>query len=1144
MRLSLVCISKVLSLSRYDKKVSNLLIMPKRHLQNTPVVKKLKSNHNFQVNERNNKMVNTLEINSSNGNCTRDVKVEYLNTPVKSENDKKLYRVIRLENGLTALLIADTHSSEELKNGISEIGAEKLSSESDDSEESENEDDNEVSDENDESDEDESDDDVSDDNECDDDIEFSNSAKRSTKEEKKAACALCVGVGSFSDPAEIPGLAHFLEHMVFMGSKKYPEENDFDSFIKKRGGSDNASTECEQTTFHFEIQEKHLPQALDRFAQFFISPLMRRDAITREREVVESEFQMALPSDLYRKEQLFCSFAKPNHPATKFAWGNLTTLRDSIEDDKLYEELHKFRERHYSAHRMTLAVQARLSLDALEQLVKDCFSDVPSNGLPSDDFSKFKGADSFDTSDFRNMYKMKPVKDICQIELTWSMPPLHHLYKSKPHQYVSWIIGHEGKGSLINYLRKKMWCLDIFTGNAEGGFEHSSMYALFSLCLTLTDEGHKHLKEVLEAVFSYINMVRKNGPDQRIYNEISLIEKTNFKFMDEEDPVEYVESLCENMHFYAPEDYINGNDLYFEYNPSGIQDCLNTLRADNVNIIIFDKKFNEEELINTEPWFNTKYSRNSIPNEWTETWKIIEPLPEFHLPEPNIYITTDFKLMTLPENVPKYPTKIHSDEIMEVWYRPDPKFRLPEALMYFYLISPSSIATPEGCVMMDLFIATLKQLLVEKTYAATAAELHHSIYTCDKGVVLKVDGYNQKLPLLLNTIIECMAESPNLISKDLFDIMKQEQLKSYYNKFLKPSKLVKDIRMCILILRHCSSTDKYAAISSIDYDQFLNFIKHFTDHLFIQCLVQGNVTMEDVIENVTNCRKILKCGSLLPNTMPQFRVTQIPIGIQCCRVKNFNNSDANSVVTNYYQSDTSSIKVTVIIELLMMIMEEPLFNQLRTLEQLGYNINCLIRDTFGILGYSITVYTQATKFTTEYIDERIEEFMKLFNDLLSKMSDDEFNNVKEALIKLKQTVDIDLTEEIVKNWAEITTGEYLFDRVDREVETLETITMDELKKWIEAHTKNGSNFRKLSIQIQGSSEKKITNTINGEHESPTNVTTTTTTHNQEIPCERGKMKFPLQYVTSSNENADECCILDIEEFQKELQVFPIKKTAL
>lgn len=67
-----------------------------------------------------------------------------------------------------------------------------------------------------------------------------------------------------------------------------PQENDFDAFIKKRGGSDNASTECEQTTFYFEIQEKHLLSALDRFAQFFISPLMKRDAISREREAIES----------------------------------------------------------------------------------------------------------------------------------------------------------------------------------------------------------------------------------------------------------------------------------------------------------------------------------------------------------------------------------------------------------------------------------------------------------------------------------------------------------------------------------------------------------------------------------------------------------------------------------------------------------------------------------------------------------------------------------------------------------------------------------------------------------------------------------------------------------------------------------------
>ena len=74
---------------------------------------------------------------------------------------------------------------------------------------------------------------------------------------KKSAAGLCVGMGSFSDPDSLPGLAHFLEHMVFMGSEKYPDENGFDSFVNKNGGYDNASTDCETTVFYFEVQRRH-----------------------------------------------------------------------------------------------------------------------------------------------------------------------------------------------------------------------------------------------------------------------------------------------------------------------------------------------------------------------------------------------------------------------------------------------------------------------------------------------------------------------------------------------------------------------------------------------------------------------------------------------------------------------------------------------------------------------------------------------------------------------------------------------------------------------------------------------------------------------------------------------------------------------
>lgn len=59
---------------------------------------------------------------------------------------------------------------------------------------------------------------------------------------------------------------HFLWciSVVFMGSEKYPAENGFDAFLRKHGGSDNASTDCETTVFQFDVQKRHFREALDR----------------------------------------------------------------------------------------------------------------------------------------------------------------------------------------------------------------------------------------------------------------------------------------------------------------------------------------------------------------------------------------------------------------------------------------------------------------------------------------------------------------------------------------------------------------------------------------------------------------------------------------------------------------------------------------------------------------------------------------------------------------------------------------------------------------------------------------------------------------------------------------------------------------
>lgn len=275
-------------------------------------------------------------------------------------------------------------------------------------------------------------------------------------DEKLAACALLVDVGSFTEPIKYPGLAHFLEHMIFMGSEKYPAENAFDAHIKKCGGFDNAHTECEETVYYFEVSEKHLDSSMDYFSALFRGPLMKQEAMTRERDAVESEFQQTLHDDEARRDQLLAALATSDFPHGAFTWGNNKSLKENIEnDDELHKVLHEFRKKHYSAHRMIVCVQARLPIDELETLAIKHFSDIPSNNEPGRDFSVFNYKQAFKEEFHNEVFFVKPVENVCKLELSWVLPPMAKLYKCKPDQFLSYLIGYEGEGSLCAYLRKK-----------------------------------------------------------------------------------------------------------------------------------------------------------------------------------------------------------------------------------------------------------------------------------------------------------------------------------------------------------------------------------------------------------------------------------------------------------------------------------------------------------------------------------------------------------------------------------------------------------------------------------------------------------------------------------------------------------------
>lgn len=293
-------------------------------------------------------------------------------------------------------------------------------------------------------------------------------------------------------------------------------------------------------------------------------------------------------------------------------------------------------------------------------------------------------------------------------------------YKSKPEQWASFLLGHEGEGSLLNYLREKLWADDLVAGVGGDGLDSNSLFSIFNISVHLTENGFNYIdqvsrcsryihdtyfmiftffslfKQVIEAVFSYLRFLKQNGPSERIFKEIQMIQQNSFDFAEESDPIDNVEELASRMRIYPAKHTISGECLYFEYDSDAIQRIIDYLNTDKFNIIISSRRLYDDQVVFNlkEEWFGTEYCERDMPEKWMALWNNVKPYTDFHLPEPNPFIADDFTLLYDNSTVlPKYPVKILENDICELWHRQDDKFLLPHACYYFYFISPIAKST-------------------------------------------------------------------------------------------------------------------------------------------------------------------------------------------------------------------------------------------------------------------------------------------------------------------------------------------------------------------------------------------------------------------------------------------------------------------
>ncbi|GAV58620.1 Peptidase_M16 domain-containing protein/Peptidase_M16_C domain-containing protein [Cephalotus follicularis] len=974
---------------------------------------------------------------------------------IKSPNDKRLYRVIELHNGLCALLVHDP-----------DIGdLEQETAHRDFEEEDDDEDDEDF----DEDDDCEEDDDEQSEGE-DDDKPVEANRKGSSSQTKKAAAAMCVGIGSFSDPVEAQGLAHFLEHMLFMGSTDFPDENEYDSYLSKHGGSSNAYTDFEHTCYHFEVKREFLKGALTRFSQFFVSPLVKMEAMEREVLAVDSEFNQVLQNDDCRLQQLQCHTSTPDHPFNRFSWGNKKSLLDAMEKGiNLREQILKLYRNHYHGGLMKLVVIGGESLDLLESWVTELFGSVRKGPQVQPEF-RVEGP----IWKAGKLYRLEAVEDVHILNLKWTLPCLRQEYLKKSEDYLAHLLGHEGKGSLHSFLKAKGWSTFLSAGVGDEDMHRSSIAYIFGMSIHLTDSGLEKVFDIIGFVYQYLKLLHQVSPQKWIFKELQDIANMEFRFVEEQPQDDYAAELAENLLLYPMEHVICGDYVYKVWDEEMINNILGFFIPENMRIDIVTKSLNTTQDIQYEPWFGSRYTEEDILPSLVQLWRNPPEINvSLHLPLMNEFISCDFSLRVddAHDDLPPVssPICLIDEPLMKFWYKLDKTFKLPRVNTYFRINLKGGYCDVKSCLLTELFVSLLKDELNEIIYQASVAKLETSVSVLGDKLELKVYGFNDKLPVLLSKILAISKSF--LPTKDRFTVIKENVERTLRNANMKPLSHSTYLRLQILCKIFYDVDEKLCILQDLFLADLKAFVPKLRSQLYIEGLCHGNLSEEEAIKISDIFKSNFSVEPLPVRMRHEEHVICLPAAANLVRDVNVKNqSETNSVFELYFQIEpevgVESTKLKAMVDLFSEIVEEPLFNQLRTKEQLGYVVQCSPRVTYRIYGYCFCV--QSSKYSPVYLQERVENFIKGLKEMLEGLDDESFGNYRSGLIARLLEKDPSLSCETNRFWSQIIDKRYIFDFSQKEAQELRNINKNDVINWYKTYLQESSlKCRRLAVRVWG-----------------------------------------------------------------------------
>ena len=844
-----------------------------------------------------------------------------------------------------------------------------------------------------------------------------------------SAVALDVNVGSYQDPQNLYGLAHFTEHLLFLGTKKYPQSDDYSQFISRNNGFTNAFTSNEHTNYHFSVNTNALEGALDRFSQFFINPLFLEEYVDKERKAVHSEHLKNLQSDFRRIYQVIKTQVNSSHPFSRFSTGNIDTLGG--EASVLAQKSRQFFENYYSSDAMTLTILSDMPPEKLEELGKHFFQTIPLRKKLSTEISE----PILTTKEKLTSFEIKTLREENILQLNFFIPSSQEYYYSKPLTYISHLLGHEGKNTLFSYLQKNGWVNSLSAGNLIS----DTNFSIFSLTLSLTKNGVLVKDEIIENIFAYINLIKNSGIEKWRYEELKNIADINFHFGEKTPAVSTVVNTANILHKVQPVDVIRYPFIYDEYKPQLIKLFLDELVPKNMLLY-----YSAQDVTGNihEKWYGTEYAKKDISESQINKWNTIlnkttHSYQHLQLPQPNPFIVKDISLENKKNDTSK-PSLLINNPKIKLWYAQDTSFKSPKIYIDIQINIPQIYSSIENSLYGSILIEAWKEALSETTYPALLVGIDFSLERNRSGINIFLTGYPQNVSFLLSTITDVIQNTQ--INEELFEKYKEKIAKKWRNiKFAAPYRLSLYELNVLLNYPLWHRSDYIKILPTLK----LSLLKKFSETLFHKhnqrIFVFGNISEERALATGKKLENTFQGRELLRNE----KNLQFILKLKKKKTEavSYITEDKNNALLLLYQNEERTYKDKVSLDLIDIFMSNAYYNELRTQQQLGYIVQSGVFDQGGVFHYFFLV--QSSKNPME-LQQQTEKFVEKQHTIIQNIPTEDFLSYKAALLQRYQEKPQNLYQQFAFFKEAITQNDTSFTRKDKYQKILTEYSQNEL----------------------------------------------------------------------------------------------------